>query len=429
MWFRRDLRITDNAAFYHALTSSEQVIPVFIFDKDILDLLENKQDRRVDFIFQRIWAMREELSRLGAYLYVFYGRPPEVFERLHAQISFDGIYTNMDYEPSAIQRDLTMSGWAASKNIGFHSYKDQVVFDRKEVLKADGTPYTVFTPYSRRWKEKLNDFYLKAYPCEMYYEALCRIPLKDDNVLSIEDIGFCKTDLVYEDPLIDDDILRHYKENRNFPAVRGTSRLGIHLRFGTLSIRYLAAQALLYSETWLNELIWREFFMNILYHFPYSATQSFKPAYDLIAWRNDPEEFEVWCEGRTGYPIVDAGMRELNTTGWMHNRVRMIVASFLTKHLLIDWRWGEAYFASKLLDYDLSANVGGWQWASSSGCDAAPYFRIFNPSEQTKKFDPELRYIRKWVPEFDSLQYPLPIVDHKEARERALRVFKAALQG
>lgn len=425
-WFRRDLRLTDNAGLYYALKYCKNVLPIFIFDSEILDQLECKKDKRVEFIYSAVNVLYELLQSQGTSLLVLRGRPADVFQQLLQEYAVEAVYTNHDYEPYAINRDKEISLLLKEKNILFKSYKDQVIFERDEVTKDDGLPYTVFTPYSKKWKVKLNSFYLKPYPSEQYCSGFFNTaPV---SMPSLEEIGFQKTGLNFSLPEIDTEIIAHYKDRRDFPAMDGTTRFSVHLRFGTISIRKLAGIASLLSETWLNELIWREFYMCILCYFPHVAERSFKSQYDFIEWRNNTNEFECWCKGQTGYPIVDAGMRELNETGFMHNRVRMIVASFLTKHLLIDWRWGEAYFAEKLLDYDLSANNGGWQWAAGSGCDAAPYFRIFNPYEQTKKFDENLEYIRKWVPESEGFNYPQPIVDHKFARERVLQVYKKALQ-
>lgn len=424
-WFRRDLRLEDNAALYHALKSGKEVLPIFIFDENILDKLEDKKDRRVEFIHNAITELQQQLFALGSTLKVFYSTPKEAYQELISSYNIDAVYTNHDYEPYANERDEEIKQLLAKHQINFKTYKDQCVFEKDEVTKDDGKPYTVFTPYSRKWKLKLNDFYLKPYPTEKYFSRF--IKLTAQSIPTLEEIGFHKTDLQIPTTQIDLQLIHKYKEQRDFPAIKGTSRLSVHLRFGTVSIRALAKLALHNSETWLNELIWRDFYMMILHHFPNAVNGAFKPQYDRVIWRNNEQEFKAWCEGKTGFPIVDAGMRELNTTGFMHNRVRMIVASFLIKDLLIDWRWGEAYFAQKLLDFDLSANNGGWQWAASSGCDAAPYFRIFNPTEQTKKFDPNYDYIKKWVPEYNTPNYVKPIVDHAYARLRTLKAYKDAL--
>lgn len=424
-WFRRDLRLFDNAGLYHALKNNTHVLPIFIFDTEILGRLENKKDRRVEFIHQQITQLQSELQKQKSTLLVLHGKPEDLFKKLLDDHSIKNVYTNHDYEPSAIERDKRIVGLLSKKNIAFHTFKDQVIFEKHEVCKDDGLPYTVFTPYMRKWKSKLSNFYLSAYPNQKYFSNFLKTtPFA---IPSLQQIGFESTGTQFLAPALDEKIISRYNELRDFPALGATSRMSLHLRFGTVSIRELARKAVQLNDQWLNELIWREFYMCILYHFPHVVNGAFKKQYNKIPWRNNEAEFKAWCEGKTGYPIVDAGMRELNTTGFMHNRVRMIVASFLVKHLLIDWRWGEAYFAEKLLDFDLSANNGGWQWAASSGCDAAPYFRVFNPYEQTKRFDPKLEYIRKWIPEFEELDYPAPIVDHKFARERVLNTFKKAL--
>ena len=424
-WFRRDLRLEDNAGLYHALKSKDSVLPIFIFDKNILDKLEDKNDKRVEFIHDAILDLNTKLTELNSSIKVFYSTPEKVFKELVKEYEITTVYTNHDYEPYADERDLGVKEFLVKHKIGFKSYKDQCIFEKDEVTKDDGKPYTVFTPYSRKWKLRLTDYHVKPYPNKKYFSNF----LKSDSfqIPTLKQLGFEKTDLETPSKTISKSVVTNYKEQRDFPAIKGTSKLSVHLRFGTVSIRALAKQALVLNETWLNELIWRDFYMTILYHFPHAAKNSFKPQYDRIVWRNNETEFKAWCEGKTGFPIVDAGMRELNNTGFMHNRVRMIVASFLVKDLLIDWRWGEAYFAQKLLDFDLSANNGGWQWASGSGCDSAPYFRVFNPTEQTKKFDPKYEYIKKWIPEFNTPDYPKPIVDHAAARLRVLAVYKEAL--
>ncbi len=428
IWFRRDLRLTDNAALYHALRAGEPVVPIFIFDKNILYKLDNKADRRVEFIHAALTGMQEELVAMGSTLHVHYDTPQQAWQQLLQQYKIGAVFTNHDYEPYAAERDTAIKALLEKQGATFHTYKDQVIFETDEVLKDDGKPYTVFTPYSRKWKSKLSEFYLKSYPVEKYYQSFYR--QKPIAIPSLISMGFQAVDLPFPPKQVAKEVLQQYGKNRDFPALQhGTSKMGVHLRFGTVSIRELATQALKLSEVYLNELIWRDFYHAILWHFPQVGKgKAFKPAYDHIQWRNNEAEFSAWCKGETGYPIVDAGMRELNATGYMHNRVRMIVASFLTKHLLIDWRWGEAYFAEKLLDFDLAANNGGWQWASGSGCDAAPYFRVFNPTLQTEKFDKQLHYIRKWVPEFEGFGYTKPIVPHDIARKRALEVYGAALK-
>jgi deoxyribodipyrimidine photo-lyase len=429
MWFRRDLRLSDNAALYHALRTGIPVLPVFIFDKNILDQLDDKADRRVEFIHAAITELQQQLVQMGSTLEVYYDYPKEVYKKLLERYDIEAVFTNHDYEPYAQERDAAIAALLKEHGTGFKTYKDQVIFEKSEVVKDDGKPYTVFSPYARKWRAKLNNFYLKAYPTEKYFSNFYKqTPVAIPTLLSI---GFQPVALPFPSKELEEAVIRHYGENRNFPSLeKGTSKMGVHLRFGTVSIRYLARKAMDWNDVYLNELIWRDFYHAILWHFPQVGKgASFKPEYDKIEWRNNETEFEHWCNGTTGYPIVDAGMRELNTTGYMHNRVRMIVASFLTKHLLIDWRWGEAYFAQKLLDFDLAANNGGWQWASSSGCDAAPYFRVFNPSLQTEKFDKDLRYIRKWIPELNEFNYPQPIVQHELARKRVLEVYAKALKG
>jgi len=420
-WFRRDLRLQDNAGLFHALKENENVVPIFIFDTNILDKLEDTADRRVEFIHHSLIVIQQQLEDLGSSMIVFHGDPIAIFKSLKPK----AIYTNHDYEPYARQRDQEVITILAQKGVEFKTFKDQVIFEKAEVTKDDGKPYTIFTPYSRKWKSLLTPAHLKSYPTESHFGSFKKI--KAVPLPSLEDIGFESTGLPFPERVIKQSIVEKYDQQRNFPAIEGTTRLSVHLRFGTVSIRKLAQVAQKKNEIWLNELIWRDFYHMILWHFPQVETKSFKPAYDKIEWRNNDKEFAAWCDGKTGYPIVDAGMRELNNTGFMHNRVRMIVASFLTKHLLIDWRWGEAYFAKKLLDFDLAANNGGWQWAAGSGCDAAPYFRVFNPDLQTEKFDPKSEYIKKCVPEFGTEKYPKPIVDHKLARERVLKVYKEAL--
>jgi deoxyribodipyrimidine photo-lyase len=425
-WFRRDLRLEDNAGLYHALKSGFKVLPIFIFDRNILDKLKNKNDQRVEFIHKSLTDIQAQLLSFGTSLLIKYGCPTEIWENLISDFDITEVFTNHDYEKYAIERDAQIGELLNAKGIAFYTFKDQTIFEKNEVLSGAKTPYTVFTPYSRKWKETLNEFYLKSYATEKYHHNL--IITDPFKLPTLEELGFVETGIVFPKKELQEELIKKYDEIRDIPSILGTSRLSVHLRFGTVSIRKLAKKAIILNEKWLNELIWRDFYMNILYHFPHiNEGHAFRKEYDKIIWRNNEVEFKKWCEGKTGYPIVDAGMRELNTTGFMHNRVRMIVASFLIKHLLIDWRWGEAYFAEKLMDFDFSANNGGWQWASSSGCDAAPYFRIFNPTSQTQKFDPELKYIKKWIPELNSFEYPRPIVDHAFARERVLKAYKDVL--
>jgi len=428
-WFRRDLRLHDNAALYHALKSNHPVVPVFIFDTNILNQLEDKNDRRVEFIHSALTEMQQQLQALGSSLEIYHTTPLEAFEQLLHKFEIAQVFTNHDYEQYAIDRDKAVGALLKDHQAALLTYKDQVIFEKDEVIKDDGKPYTVFTPYSKRWKATLTNFYLQSYPAKKYYSNFYQHPQQLSGVPSLQSIGFIATGEPFPSREPARSVLLQYKEQRDYPAIEGTSHLGIHLRFGTISIRELATQANRLNETYLNELIWRDFYHMILWHFPQVRKgNAFRKEYDLISWRNNVAEFDKWCEGQTGYPIVDAGMRELNSTGFMHNRVRMIVASFLTKHLLIDWRWGEAYFAKKLLDFDYAANNGGWQWAAGSGCDAAPYFRVFNPTLQTEKFDKDLQYIRKWVPEFDSFNYTPPIVQHEVARKRALEVYGKTLK-
>ncbi len=434
-WFRRDLRLKDNAGFYHALKSGIKVRPIFIFDTEILDKLDDKCDARVTFIYNTIYKLKSELEAIGSSLDVYYGNPIEVFKKLSLEQGLQAVYTNNDYERYAISRDSQVASSLVSKNIKFYSFKDQVIFEKGEILKSDGTPYVVFTPYKRKWIERLESrkteedsglsYYFKSYPTEKYFHNLLRF--EGRKMIDIADMGFERSDVYIPAQTVSQGTIRKYEEQRNYPAIDGTSKLGVHFRFGTISIREKARKAQSLSDTFLSELVWRDFYSMILQHFPKVEDQSFREKYEAVEWRNNEQEFEAWCKGRTGYPIVDAGMRELNNTGHMHNRVRMIVASFLTKHLLIDWRWGERYFAEKLLDFDLASNSGGWQWAAGCGTDAAPYFRIFNPYTQADKFDKKRLYIKKWVPEEGSDKYVKPIVDHKEARERCLSTYKRAL--
>lgn len=423
-WFRRDLRLDDNAGLFHALNSDEAVLPIFIFDDSILSQLP-KDDARVTFIHQQLEKIQSELKKVGKALAVFHGKPMEVYQKLISENSIKTVYTNHDYEPYARKRDLELFKLLKEHNIEFKTSKDQVIFEKSEVVKDDGTPYVVYTPYSNKWKENFSKTKLINYKSE---DRLKNIVPHSYPFLSLKDIGF-ETSKIKISPFdISKDLIGNYEATRNFPALNKTSYLGIYLRFGAVSIRKMVAHALISkNETFLKELIWREFFMQILWHFPHTVNSSFRPKYDALKWENNEDLFQKWCDGKTGYPFVDAGMRELNATGHMHNRVRMIVASFLSKHLLIDWRWGETYFALKLLDYEQSSNAGNWQWAAGSGVDAAPYFRIFNPTEQVKKFDKDLKYIKKWIPEYGTSRYPEPIVDHKEARERCLRVYKEAV--
>ncbi len=424
-WLRRDLRLHDNAALYHALKGDHKVLVLFIFDKNILNELPNKKDARVTFIYQTLAKIHEELKEKGSSLLIKFDTPEKAWPEVLNQYHVKAVYTNHDYEPYATKRDDSLAEYLSSEKIPLFTFKDQVIFEKTEVVKPDGKPYSVFTPYYRQWLKKLNEFYIRSYPSEKYLDNLSQT--KALSIPPLATIGFEESAQEFP-PLSFEDKLNEYNEKRDFPATDATTHLGLHLRFGTVSIRKVVQQALAYkADKWLSELVWREFYMMILWHFPHIIDHAFKPAYDKIAWRNNEEEFKAWSEGRTGYPIVDAGMCQLNKTGFMHNRVRMVVASFLCKHLLIDWRWGEAYFAEKLLDYEQASNVGGWQWACGSGNDAAPYFRVFNPELQLKKFDPKLEYVYRWAPSYQSAIKPIPIVEHTFARDRVLKVFKKAL--
>lgn len=449
-WFRRDLRLHDNAALYHALKSGYPVLPLFIFDSNILDELQDRSDPRVGFIHRSVKEIRESLLKQGSEMLVMKGTPEEVWKDVLSRFDVKKVFTNRDYEPYAADRDRAVTDLFLQRNILFHTSKDHVIFECDEVLKSDHTPYTVFTPYKRRWLEKLNtrissqwgedgssqpvSYFLKSYPSDKYAAGFIRKgSLSPEQAAmtaafpSLDDLGFTPSDIAIPSAIVARSVVKNYDKTRDFPALDATSKLGIHFRFGTISIREKARHALQLNETYLSELIWRDFYSQILANFPQVATRSFRQEYDRIPWRNIPAEIEKWKSGKTGYPIVDAGMRQLNQTGYMHNRVRMITASFLTKHLLADWRIGEAWFAEKLLDFDLASNNGGWQWAAGCGTDAAPYFRIFNPTEQTKKFDPDYKYVRKWVPEFGTPAYPRPMVDHATARQRCLETYKAGL--
>jgi len=423
-WFRRDLRLNDNTGLYYALQQEENILPLFIFDKNILDKLEDKADARVEFIHDQITKISSELADKGSSILVKYGDPVEIHKDLMAEYDITAVYVNRDYEPYAKDRDSAIDKLLSKKKIPFLTFKDQMIYEPGEIFNGSGGFYKVFTPFSRVWLSKFKEDNIESLS---YFHWKNLFPTDPMPVISLSEMGFEKTKIKIPTQTADEELISHYDQNRNFPAKPGTSRLGIHLRFGTISIRELALKAASLNDTYLTELIWREFYMMILAFNPQVVDQAFKPAYDQIPWLNNEEQFDAWCQGKTGYPIVDAGMRELNQTGFMHNRVRMIVASFLTKHLLIDWRWGEAYFANKLLDYELSSNNGGWQWAAGTGTDAQPYFRVFNPESQTEKFDKDLKYIKKWVPEFGSNDYPKPIVDHKFARQRAIDTYKSAL--
>ena len=424
-WHRRDLRIHDNAALFKALKNGGQVQPIFVFDETILSKLP-RDDQRVVFIHQEIERLKVEYKILGCDLQVFYGNPITLIPEIAGKLNATSVYTNRDYEPYALERDQKIFELLRSKDITFIGAKDHVIFEKSEVLKGDGTPYTIFTPYSRKWKEKLNELDLSSYEVEKKAGNLMKS--NASKLISLVEMGFeDKKKIEFATRIFPEKIIQSYSETRDIPSILGTSRLSLHLRFGTISVRELARMAVKKNETYLNELIWRDFYQMIIFHFPHSAKAAFRSKYDKIEWERNEEHFTAWCAGKTGYPLVDAGMRELNATGFMHNRVRMVVASFLTKHLLLDWRLGEGYFAEKLLDFELASNVGGWQWAAGCGCDAAPYFRVFNPTSQQEKFDKKFTYIQKWVPEFGTPDYPNPIIDHKFARERVIERYKKAL--
>jgi len=424
-WFRRDLRLEDNCGLNAALEQGLNVRPIFIFDTNILKKLKSKKDPRVSFIHQQIKELDQNIkAKGGAGIWVYYGEVKEIWKEI-LQSQAGDVYCNRDYEPAAIDRDHEVEQILRSHGQNLHSFKDQVIFEEDNVLKKDGTPYTVYTPYRKAWELKFSTEMLKPFPSELKnnYDTS---PSKA--FPSLEEMGFEEKKAHEGNKCLNTQLLLNYSVDRDFPALNATSLLSVQLRFGTISIRDLAKESLNSDSTYLHELIWREFFMMILYHFPHSAKQEFKEQYSRVPWRYDHDDFKKWCFGKTGYPLVDAGMRELNETGYMHNRVRMVTASFLVKHLLIDWRWGEEYFARKLMDYDMSANVGNWQWAAGCGCDAAPYFRVFNPTAQKERFDKQEEYIKKWIPEYNTMLYPEPMIDHKFARERAIETYKKALK-
>lgn len=424
-WFRIDLRIDDNPALYYALKSNYKVLPIFIFDTSILNRLEDKSDARVQFIHDTLASINNNLEKLQASIAIFYGNPIDIFKQLVKYYNIKEVFTNRDYEPYAKTRDAQINNFLKSQSIQMLTFKDHVIFESSEIATDTGQLYKVFTPYKNKWLSKLETNTLELFPSENLLHNLYKT--QPSPMPTLAEMGFKESDIKIPPAEFEESIIKNYDKNRDYPAINGTTRLGIHLRFGTISIRKSAKIAQKLNATWLNEIIWRDFYSMVLAGNPEVVDRAFKSNYDQIPWRNAPEEFQKWCEGMTGYPIVDAGMRELNTTGYMHNRVRMIVASFLTKHLLIDWRLGEAYFAKKLLDFELASNNGGWQWAAGTGTDAQPYFRVFNPTSQTEKFDKDLKYIKKWIPEYKTNKYPNPIVEHKFARERALKVYKEAL--
>ena len=423
-WHRRDLRIADNHGLYQAAKLGDCVIPVFIFDTTILQHLP-KNDARVTFIYEAVQALKAQYNERGNNLEIYFGNPVDLIPEIAQKHNVDCVISNRDYEPKTLERDYSVEKTLKSHKINWMNFKDHVVFEKDEVVKNDGLPYTVFTPYMNKWKSLFNSSCIEVFPSDENIGERTNVFTETP---SLESIGFVRNSNIELPPQkIPVSILKNYDKTRDIPSIKGTSRLGMHLRFGTLSIRKLTEIALKSNEKFLNELIWRDFYSAILFHFPHTENSAFKTKYDFIPWVNNESDFEKWCQGKTGYPIVDAGMRELNATGFMHNRVRMITASFLCKHLLIDWKWGERYFAEKLLDFDLASNVGGWQWAASSGCDAVPYFRIFNPMTQQERFDPQFAYIKQWVPEFGTNAYPQPMVEHKFARNRAIETYKTTL--
>ena len=464
VWFRRDLRDFDHAALYHALKTSSQVFCIFVFDTEILGKLSNKQDRRVEFIWESVKELKAALQAKGGDLIVMYGKARELIPMYALQANIHAVFVNRDYEPNAVARDAEVAAKLALNNIEFHSFKDQVLFEKDEVLSLSNKPYSVFTPYKNAHLKKLDDFYLKPYPVDSYIHNYAKVA--PSNLINLESMGFVRTNLadmrlptgmsggaqLFADF---EERMHQYKDARNFPAVKGVSYLSVHLRFGTVSVRHLARQARNHanagSQTWLSELIWRDFYFQILHHHPQvAAGKAYKAEFENLPFPNDIALFKAWCEGKTGYPLIDAAMRQINSTGFMHNRLRMVVASFLVKDLLIDWRWGERYFAEHLIDFDLSANNGGWQWAASTGCDAQPWFRIFNPITQSEKFDPAGKFIRKYLPEIANCSdeeihkpwqmssirqqsngviigtnYPMPVIDHASQRALALNLYKS----
>ena len=424
-WFRRDLRLDDNCGLYHALKSDFPVLPIFIFDQNILNDLSDKKDARVSFIHQELSEINKDLGSCRSRLHTFYSTPEKAFEDLSKAYDIQEVHTNRDYEPYATAREQKIENILGDK-ASLITHKDQVIFESDEVLKDNGTPYLVYTPYSKKWLLKATEKDFENYPSGLQFDNW--VSTDSEEIIPLHKMGFEPTEIELPGKELRIKTVENYAEERNFPAKDSTSHLGLHYRFGTVSIRKMAKKASKSAEnTYLKELIWREFFMTILHHFPRVVENNYSSKYDGIEWRNNEEEFKKWKNGQTGYPLVDAGMRELNQTGFMHNRVRMLVASFLTKHLLIDWRLGEAYFAEKLLDYDLSANNGNWQWSAGTGVDAQPYFRVFNPTTQIEKFDKERVYIKKWVPEYGTGRYPKEMVEHKMARERAIAAFKKAV--
>ena len=423
-WFRRDLRLDDNHALFKALKSGYDVLPIFIFDSNITNKL-NQNDHRLNYINNVLDGLNKRLSENKKKIYIYKGNPIEIISKLIIKLKIKEIYLNKDYEPYARDRDNKIEKFCVANNVSYNSFKDHVIFEEDQIVKKDGTPYVVYTPYSRKWIEKFQSNQLYSYPSELNLGSF----VDSDKITEVNYLmEFEKNIISPKTYNLNNDLIDKYEETRNFPALDSTSRIGVNLRFGTVSTRKIVKTSSERSNnTFLKELIWREFFIQILWHFPHTTEKSFKDKYERIEWRNDMDDFKLWCDGKTGYPIVDAGMNQLNKTGFMHNRLRMVVGSFLCKHLLIDWRLGEKYFADKLFDYEQASNVGNWQWVAGCGVDAAPYFRIFNPEEQQKKFDKELQFIKKWIPNYDKDNYINKIVDHKFARERCLNTYKKAL--
>ena len=421
-WFRRDLRLNDNTALSKSLLNNAKTLPIFIYDENITNELD-KDDARISFIYNQLNKIHNSLNKdYNSQLLILKGKPKDIINDLTVKYNIESVFTNDDYEPYAKKRDEKIENLLNSKGIRFKKFKDHVIFEKDEITKDDKSPYIVYTPYMKKWKSALNINLFEGNKLNNNFFKIENYEFK-----SLKYFGFTESKITIPYFDISENLIDNYNSKRNFPSINGTSKIGPHLRFGTISIREVVKKSLKSDETYLNELIWREFFMQIMWFFPHTSTRCFRPKYDNIKWLNDTELFKKWCQGKTGYPIVDAGMRELNQTGFMHNRVRMITASFLCKHLLIDWRWGEAYFAKKLNDYELSSNVGNWQWAAGTGCDAAPYFRIFNPTTQAQKFDKENNYINKWVKELNNFDYCSPIIDHKFARQRCLETYKSSL--
>ena len=420
-WFRRDLRLDDNIGLNSALSSRNPVLGIFIFDEDIIENLP-KDDARISFIYQKLEEINKRLNTVNSSLLVIKGNPINVFKNLIKEYEIENLYSNLDYEPYAIDRDKKISDLLKKNKIHHFQYKDQVIFGPTEILKENSLPYTVFTAYKNKW---LSKFKQASISTEIFLDFSNFLKIKNQFPL-LSEIGFLKSKIKVVDFNLES--IRNYSNQRDYPFLNAGTSLSVHLRFGTVSIRHVINSIPNNETTFLSELIWREFFMQILFHFPYVVNSNFKKKYDEIQWKNDKKDFQNWCDGKTGYPIVDAGMQELKITGYMHNRARMIVAGFLCKHLLIDWRWGERYFSLKLLDYELSSNNGNWQWAAGTGCDSAPYFRIFNPITQQNRFDKDFIYIKRWIKDFDKENYIESIVEHDFARNRALQAYKLALE-